>query len=97
MLKQRDPVQIISLLLIFMMNINSFYLFAKDKRQSKKNSWRVRERSLLLFTICLGGIGSFLAMKFYRHKTKHFHFNVIVGLSALVTLGVIFWIVEWSF
>ena len=97
MLKQGETIQIISYLFILMMNIISFYLFAKDKRQSKKNSWRVSERSLLLFTICLGGMGALLAMKFYRHKTKHFHFNVIVGLSALMTLGIFLWIVGWSF
>ena len=94
MFKDWETIRKISLILILGMNGMSYFWFAKDKKRSKLRGRRISERKLLLSTIFFGGVGAFLAMKRYRHKTRHFYFNVIVRLSALGTLITTVWLIR---
>jgi len=51
------------------MNIATFFLYAWDKRQAKREAWRVSERKLLLWAFFGGAVGAFFAMFFFT--TKH--------------------------
>jgi uncharacterized membrane protein YsdA (DUF1294 family) len=61
-----------------------------DKRKAVKNQWRIPERTLLLVAFAGGGIGTFLGMQLFRHKTRHMKFVVLLPLSAMlyVLLGI---------
>ncbi len=58
------------------MSLITYVLYRKDKGQAKKNLLRIKESTLLLFSLCLGALGGLLAMYQYRHKTKHWYFVV---------------------
>ena len=53
------------------MNIATFFLYAWDKRQAKRDAWRVSERKLLLWAFLGGAVGAFFAMFLFHHKTRH--------------------------
>ncbi|MGI6151202.1 MAG: DUF1294 domain-containing protein [Christensenellales bacterium] len=61
----------------------SFLLMGLDKRKAKTKKGRVRERTLLLLAACFGGIGAYLGMEMFRHKTKKLPFPWLVPLFAL--------------
>ena len=63
-------------------NMFTFFLYALDKRKAVKNKWRIREGVLVFFTIAGGGLGAWLGMVIFRHKTrkKKFRFAAAVGL-----------------
>ncbi|GAA0429240.1 DUF1294 domain-containing protein [Lentibacillus halophilus] len=65
-------------------NIVSFLLMAIDKRKAKKHAWRISERTFWMISIFGGAIGTFLGMKQYRHKTKHWSFTI--GIPMLIIL-----------
>jgi|GEM_PF-1028295 len=69
-------------------NVLTFLLYAVDKRRSIKKQWRISESTLLLFTIALGGIGSFCAMRFLRHKTQKFIFKATTAISLILIIVV---------
>ncbi len=69
------------------MGIIAFAAYGLDKRKAKKGAWRTSEKTLLLLAACLGGVGAFLGMKVFRHKTQHTSFNLIVPLCALIQLA----------
>ena len=55
-----------------------------DKRRAVRNKWRIPERTLLLIAFIGGGIGSFLGMRIFRHKTKHRKFVILLPIAAVL-------------
>ena len=66
------------------MTVITFILYGADKAKAKKGKWRIPEKTLLLFAACFGGLGAFLGMKIFRHKTKHTSFKIIVPVSMII-------------
>ena len=81
---------ITAVLLIYfaVVNLLAFFLFAIDKRMAKKNRDRVSEAKLFLISILGGALGAWGGMYFFRHKTKHWLFVVLIPLILLVQVGV---------
>lgn len=69
-----------------LLNLVAFILYGVDKRRAKKGAWRIPERTLLLCTWLLGGVGAWLAMRVFRHKTKHIAFQVSAPAGAVLSL-----------
>ncbi len=75
-------ILLVSYLLII--NIYAYLLYGIDKRRSIAKTYRISERRLLLIAFLGGGIGSWLGMKRYRHKTLHLKFNLLVPFSIII-------------
>lgn len=72
-------------------NLLVFIAYAVDKRRARQHQWRIPEKSLLLMTLALGGLGAFGAGKLYRHKTKKWYFVVSWYLGS----ALVFWALYW--
>lgn len=72
-------------------NIITFLLFGYDKAVSKTGNvkLRVSERNLLLFSF-IGPFGAFCGMFFFRHKTRHTKFRVLIPLFLVIQVICIF-------
>ena len=66
------------------MSLIAFAAFGLDKFKAKTNRWRIPERTLFLLAILGGGVGAFLGMKVFRHKTRHSQF--VFGIPAIMVL-----------
>jgi uncharacterized membrane protein YsdA (DUF1294 family) len=66
------------------MTVVTFILYGADKSKAKKGKWRIPEKTLLLFAACFGGLGAFLGMKIFRHKTKHTSFKILVPVFMII-------------
>lgn len=77
------------LFLILIWNLIVFSMYGIDKYKSAKGKWRISEKSLILSALCLGGAGAMLGMKCFRHKTKHFKFNIVVPVSFIITAAAV--------
>ncbi|MBR3464047.1 MAG: DUF1294 domain-containing protein [Clostridiales bacterium] len=66
------------------MTVVTFALYGADKSKAKKGKWRIPEKTLLLFAACFGGLGAFLGMKIFRHKTKHTSFKILVPVFMII-------------
>ena len=69
------------------MNTLVFILYGVDKRRAKRRQWRIPEKTLLIGTWLLGGVGAFAAMRVFRHKTKHIAFQVSAPAGALLSIA----------
>lgn len=67
-------------------NVFVFSLYGADKRRAIRGAWRIPERALLTGTWLLGGVGAWLAMRVFRHKTKHAVFRVSASAGAILSL-----------
>ena len=68
-------------------NLIVFALYGIDKRRAKKGAWRIPEKTLLTGTWLLGGVGAWLAMRTFRHKTKHIAFQVSAPVGAVLSIA----------
>ncbi len=69
-------------------NLVVFILYGVDKRRAKRSAWRIPEKTLLTGTWLLGGVGAWLAMRMFRHKTRHIAFQVSAPAGAVLSLAV---------
>lgn len=78
------------LLLMGIWNLITFSLMGIDKRKAKKEERRIRERTLLLCSFLMGGLGISIGMEFFHHKTKKMKFLILVPLSLVVNGVVVY-------
>lgn len=69
---------------LIVINLFAFIIYAVDKLKAKLDKWRVSEKILLSSSLLGGFLGGLLAMKIFRHKTKHWYFWCVNFLSLVV-------------
>ena len=72
---------------IIILSVLGFVIMGVDKHKARKKAWRIPERTLILIALLGGGIGSFVGMYVFHHKTKHAKFVVLLPLSAALYLA----------
>lgn len=75
------------LIYLLAINIISFAMMGIDKSRARIHQWRISEASLFLSAMLGGSVGSIVGMQLYRHKTKHWYFQV--GMPAILILQLI--------
>ena len=82
------------LVIIFgILSVITFFMYGIDKFKAQKGKWRISEKALLVSSFIGGAVGGFLAMQLFRHKTKHWYFNVVNILGLVWQIGLIAWLV----
>lgn len=71
---------------ILLMNLLSYLTYYLDKKRSEKRRPRISERRLLFLAFFFGGLGAWLAIHQFRHKTQKKSFKLLIPLTALWTL-----------
>ena len=74
----------ILLVIITVMSLAAFAAFGLDKYKAKTGKWRIPERTLFLLALLGGGIGAFLGMKVFHHKTMHKQF--VIGIPMIMVI-----------
>ena len=70
------------LIYLAVINVINFLLFAIDKRRAVKQQRRIREYTLLGFSVLGGALGGLIAMWLFRHKTRKRRFTI--GLPVIL-------------
>ena len=84
------------LILIYtaVMSLIAFAAFGIDKYKAKTNRWRISEKTLFLLALLGGGVGAYLGMKVFHHKTRHKQFAIGLPLIMIVQLGLIAFLIR---
>ena len=90
----KDLPYILTAAYLIIISIIGFILPPVDKSKARKNKWRIRERTLLFIAAAGGSAGAFLAMRFFRHKTRHAVFQF--GVPVLFLLQAAFAFFLWK-
>ena len=75
------------------LSVITFFMYGVDKFKAQRGKWRISEKTLLISSFIGGAVGGFLAMQLFRHKTKHWYFNVVNILGLMWQIGLIAWLV----
>ena len=68
-----------------------------DKVKAINNQYRVSEKTLFLIALILGGIGIYIGMYLFRHKTKHVKFTVGIPLIIILNILTIYYLISHVF
>ena len=68
------------LLFYIAMSLIAFILYGVDKARAIRNRRRIPEKVLLGVGFFGGAAGALLGMSWYRHKTRHWYFWVLLWL-----------------
>lgn len=79
--------EILLLLYLCILNFCGFLSMGLDKRKARKSQWRISEKTLFLFALLGGSLGSLLGMHIFRHKTRHWYFRY--GIPAILILQIL--------
>lgn len=78
------------LCLILLWNFTVFFTYGFDKLCAIKGSWRISEKYLLTIAFLMGGLGAYLGMGCFRHKTRKPRFKILVPSMAVLQV-VAYW------
>lgn len=71
---------------LLIVNAVAFMLMLIDKIKAKKNLWRIKESTLMLWAAIGGSVGALAGMYTFRHKTLHRKFTI--GIPAILILQI---------
>lgn len=83
--------EILVLVTIYLIVLNGmgFISMYQDKQYAIKQKRRIPEKRLFTIAIAGGSVGAFVAMRVFRHKTKHQSFSLGLPLLMLLHLGIL--------
>lgn len=87
-------IYIYFLIYLFVINCISFFMMYIDKRKAIKGTYRISEKALFISALLLGGIGSYIGMYKFRHKTKHTLFTVGIPVIIVINAFCIYYIIH---
>lgn len=67
-------------------------MYGIDKYKAKKKKWRIPENALLMSALVGGGLGAWLAMRLFHHKTLHRQFQILVPLGFAIWAALAVWL-----
>ena len=70
-------------------NIITFVLYGADKQKARKQKRRISEATLTLCAFSMGGAGALLGVSFFRHKTKHLKFKLLVPIAFILNIVIV--------
>ncbi|MBW8351193.1 DUF1294 domain-containing protein [Bacillus sp. IITD106] len=73
-------------------NVFGIQIMKTDKKRSIHKQRRISEKNLWIVALIGGAPGTFIGMKMYRHKTKHFQFKYGFPFLALLDLVLYFYL-----
>jgi uncharacterized membrane protein YsdA (DUF1294 family) len=71
----------------------TFALYGLDKHQARSGGQRVPENVLHVLALAGGAGGGWAGMFFFRHKTQHRVFYVVLGIASALQIGLALWLV----
>ena len=75
--------------LLAVLSLVTLVLYGTDKARAKRGAWRISERTLLLCSLLGGAIGGLIAMRLFRHKTRHWYFWAVNFLALTVHIAML--------
>ena len=82
---------------LIIINAAAWIMYGLDKWKAQHGRWRVPERVLFGVSFLGGGLGFFIGMRLFRHKTRHLSFNILIPLSiALWAALLVVLQLKWS-
>ncbi|MDD2829147.1 MAG: DUF1294 domain-containing protein [Sulfuricurvum sp.] len=77
------------LILFFLFNLITFFVFGYDKYLARTNRRRISEKTLIYLALIGGSVGAVFAQKIFRHKSQKYRnlFWIILTVQFILFEG----------
>ena len=83
---------------LLIVNVLAFVLYGIDKRKARRDKYRISEGTLLWMARFGGGVGSWIGIRRFHHKTKHKRFVIAVPFWTIVwVVGVVYLVIKYYY
>ena len=65
-----------------------------DKKKAKKGDYRISEKTIFITALLLGGVGVYIGMYKFRHKTKHLSFTIGIPICIIINIITVYYILS---
>ena len=87
----------ILLIYLVVINVVAFVIYGVDKAKAIKEQWRIPEATLIGAAAAGGGVGAFLGMSIWRHKTRKWKFRILVPLCIVIWIVGLIYLYRWGY
>ena len=77
---------------LFIINLITFAAMGLDKSKAKRGKWRIPEKTLFFLALIGGALGGIIGMRVFRHKTKHWTFQLGFPVLFILNLVMIYYL-----
>ncbi len=77
---------------LILMSLVLLIFMGLDKQKARRGAWRVPEARLFFLALLGGGLGGWIGMRLFHHKTRHWTFALGFPLIALIQWGAVLWL-----
>jgi len=88
-------MQTLAFFILLVLNLLGLWMMYIDKRKAVKKHRRIPERTLLALALLGGGIGSYLGMGLFSHKTQHLRFRILLPIGAVIAFALGYGIIHY--
>ncbi|MFD0675670.1 MULTISPECIES: DUF1294 domain-containing protein [unclassified Paenibacillus] len=81
---------------LILVNVVAFVSMGLDKSRARHKARRIPEKQLFMFAAIGGAAGAWLAMRLFRHKTKHKSFVIGIPLFLLLHVIIFYYFKLWA-
>lgn len=74
---------------LLLMSVVTLGYYAWDKRQARKQGWRIPEKRLHILSLLGGWPGALIGQRWLRHKSIKAKFRAVFWLTVLIHLAVV--------
>lgn len=74
-----------------MLSLLALVMMKVDKTQAQRRGQRIPEKNLWSVAILGGGIGAYIGMMMFRHKTRHTNFRIGFLVLAVLDAAALVW------
>ncbi len=82
----------ISVIYCLVVNMLTFTMFGVDKWKAVHDRWRIREFTLIGFSVIGGAAGGLAGMYIFRHKTRKPYFKFGIPMILFVQIAFAIWL-----
>ena len=78
-------------------NILVMFVYGLDKKKAELDAWRIPEKTLIGLAAVFGGVGAFLGMHLFHHKTRKPLFKIGVPICIIlnvIEIVAVIWMIE---
>ena len=79
---------------LLIINVFTAFLFLIDKIKAKTNSFRISEKTLLLFCLSGGAVGGLFSMVIFNHKIRKKKFVILIPIFIIIHIVVIIFAIK---
>lgn len=80
-------ILIVYIIYLVIMSLGAIVLYKNDKKRAEKGKMRIKEKTLLQFSVFGGGLGSEIGRRIARHKTDKIYFSIVIYLSIIAQIA----------